>query len=83
MPMSIRFSAEEEARLEALANRTGRPKSFYVRQAVHTYLDEIEKAYSGRTRPSGNGRSPGSPPVLLKSCGRNWGCEPTGEDMGA
>lgn len=45
MPMSIRFSPEEEARLEALSTRTGRSKSFYVRQAVHTYLDEIEQAY--------------------------------------
>ncbi|MGO1865068.1 type II toxin-antitoxin system RelB family antitoxin [Corynebacterium variabile] len=43
--MSIRFSPEEEARLEALSTRTGRSKSFYVRQAVHTYLDEIEQAY--------------------------------------
>ncbi|MFR4189064.1 MAG: TraY domain-containing protein [Corynebacterium variabile] len=45
MPMSIRFSPEEEARLEALSTRTGRSKSFYVRQAVRTYLDEIEQAY--------------------------------------
>ncbi|MGO3907512.1 type II toxin-antitoxin system RelB family antitoxin [Corynebacterium variabile] len=45
MPMSIRFSPEEEARLEALSTRTGRSKSFYVRQAVQTYLDEIEQAY--------------------------------------
>lgn len=45
MPMSIRFSPEEEARLETLANSTGRPTSFYVRQAVHTYLVEIEEAY--------------------------------------
>ncbi|WP_313096626.1 type II toxin-antitoxin system RelB family antitoxin [Corynebacterium variabile] len=45
MPISIRFSPEEEARLEALSTRTGRSKSFYVRQAVHTYLDEIEQAY--------------------------------------
>ncbi|MGO1276458.1 MAG: type II toxin-antitoxin system RelB family antitoxin [Corynebacterium variabile] len=43
--MSIRFSPEEEARLEALSTRTGRSKSFYVRQAVQTYLDEIEQAY--------------------------------------
>lgn len=45
MPMSIRFAADEESRLEALAARTGRSKSFYVREAVQAHLAELEDAY--------------------------------------
>lgn len=43
--MSIRFTADEESRLEALAARTGRSKSFYVREAVQAHLAELEDAY--------------------------------------
>ena len=50
MPMSIRFTADEESRLEALATRTGRSKSFYVREAVQAHLAELEDAYgAGRS----------------------------------
>lgn len=45
MPLSIRLSDEDEARLDALAARTGRSKTFYVRQAIHLHLDEIEEQY--------------------------------------
>ncbi|MGP5931561.1 type II toxin-antitoxin system RelB family antitoxin, partial [Corynebacterium glyciniphilum] len=48
--MSIRFTADEESRLEALATRTGRSKSFYVREAVQAHLAELEDAYgAGRS----------------------------------
>jgi RHH-type rel operon transcriptional repressor/antitoxin RelB len=43
--LSIRLTEEEEGRLDALAARTGRPKTFYVRQAIHAYLDELEELY--------------------------------------
>ncbi|MDR1394416.1 MAG: TraY domain-containing protein [Bifidobacteriaceae bacterium] len=45
MPLSIRLTQEEEARLDALAARTGRPKTFYVRQAIRAHLDELEELY--------------------------------------
>ena len=45
MPLSVRLTAEEEARLEALAARTGRSKTFYVRQAIEAHLDELEERY--------------------------------------
>ena len=45
MPLSIRLTAEDEARLNALAARTGRSKSFYVRQAIEAHLSELEEVY--------------------------------------
>ncbi len=35
----------EEARLNALAARTGRSKTFYVRQAIEAHLEELEELY--------------------------------------
>lgn len=45
MPLSIRLTPEEEARLDALAARTGRSKTFYVRQAIETHLNDLEEQY--------------------------------------
>ena len=49
MSISIRLTADEEARLEVLASRTGRSKSFYVRAALHEYLDDLESAFAADT----------------------------------
>lgn len=46
MTISIRLTAEEEARLEGLARRTGRSKSFYVRTALQEYLTDLEDAFA-------------------------------------
>ena len=46
MTISIRLTADEEARLETLARRTGRSKSFYVRRALHEHLDDLEDAFA-------------------------------------
>ena len=45
MPLSVRLTPEEEARLNALAARTGRSKTFYIRQAIEAHLDELEELY--------------------------------------
>ena len=45
MALSIRLSPEDEARLEALAQRTGRSKTFYVREAIHAHLGELEEQF--------------------------------------
>ena len=45
MPLSVWLTAEHEARLDALAARTGRSKTFYVRQAIEAHLDELEGVY--------------------------------------
>lgn len=46
MTISIRLSADEEDRLEQLARRTGRSKSFYVRTALHEHLADLEDAFA-------------------------------------
>ncbi|MDJ0322370.1 DUF6290 family protein [Cryobacterium sp. PH31-AA6] len=43
MAISVRLTPEDEQRLEQLAARTGRSKSFYVREAIHEHLDDLEE----------------------------------------
>jgi RHH-type transcriptional regulator, rel operon repressor / antitoxin RelB len=43
--LAIRLPQSIEKRLEKLARRTGRTKSFYVRQAILEHLDELEDLY--------------------------------------
>jgi RHH-type rel operon transcriptional repressor/antitoxin RelB len=45
MAISIRLTPEDEARLEQLAANTGRSKTFYVREAIHEHLDDLEERY--------------------------------------
>lgn len=47
MSHMLNFRADDElhARLERLAKLTGRTKTFYVREAVTTHLDELEDIY--------------------------------------
>lgn len=43
MPLSIRLDADSEARLAALAEGTGRSKTYFVREAIRAHLDELEE----------------------------------------
>ena len=43
--MAIRLPEEIESRLAALASRTGRSKTFYAREAILTYLEDLEDYY--------------------------------------
>ena len=43
--LAIRLPEDIEKRLEKLARRTGRTKSFYVRQAILEHLDDLEDLY--------------------------------------
>jgi RHH-type rel operon transcriptional repressor/antitoxin RelB len=43
--LAIRLPQSIEKRLEKLARRTGRTKSFYVREAILEHLDELEDMY--------------------------------------
>ena len=45
MAISVRLSPEDEGRLEQLAARTGRSKTFYIREAIHEHLDDLEERY--------------------------------------
>ena len=48
--LAVRIPEEMDSRLEKLAALTGRPKSFYVREALHAHLDEIEDTYTALYR---------------------------------
>ncbi len=48
-PFSIRLDAELDARLERIARRTGRSKSFYVKQALEQQIEDIEDLYLARS----------------------------------
>jgi RHH-type rel operon transcriptional repressor/antitoxin RelB len=43
--LALRLPPEIERRLEALAKRSGRSKSFYAREAILEHLDDLEAAY--------------------------------------
>jgi RHH-type rel operon transcriptional repressor/antitoxin RelB len=40
--LGVRIEKELEAKLESLAKKTGRTKSYYVREAVRLYLEDRE-----------------------------------------
>ena len=48
--LALRLAPEIEKRLEALARKTGRTKSFYAREAILRHLDDIEDAHLARER---------------------------------
>ena len=48
--VAVRLTKEIEDRLDSLAEKTGRTKSFYIRQALEEYLEEMEDAYLAEKR---------------------------------
>jgi RHH-type rel operon transcriptional repressor/antitoxin RelB len=50
MILSLRLPPEIENRLENLARRTGRTKSFYIREAILEHLDDLENLYLAERR---------------------------------
>lgn len=48
--LAIRLPPEIEARLERLAKRTGRTKTFYAREALLEYIDDMEDLYLAEKR---------------------------------
>lgn len=53
--LALRLPEEIERRLEALAKRTGRTKSFYAREALLRHLDDLEDGYLAKERLSTGG----------------------------
>lgn len=45
MTIAFRPRGDQEERLEALARRTGRTKSFYLAEALDAHLDDLEERY--------------------------------------
>lgn len=54
--LALRLTPDLEARLDRLAKRTGRAKSFYAREAIARHLDELEDGYLALDRLERSGR---------------------------
>lgn len=54
--LAIRLPEEIEARLTELAAKTGRTKTFYVREAILQHLDEMEDKYLAINRLENSGK---------------------------
>ena len=50
--LALRLPPEIEERLDALAKRTGRSKSYYAREAILEHLDNLEDIYLAEQRLS-------------------------------
>ncbi len=48
--LAIRLDSEIEKRLELLAKKTGRTKTFYVREAIVEHIDDLEDIYLATQR---------------------------------
>ena len=48
--LAVRLPAEVEKRLDALAKKTGRTKSFYAREAIIEHLEDLEDLYLAEQR---------------------------------
>jgi RHH-type rel operon transcriptional repressor/antitoxin RelB len=48
--LAIRLPPEIEERLDRLAKKTGRTKTFYAREAILEYLDDLEDLYLAEKR---------------------------------
>ena len=50
--LALRLPDELEKRLDALAKKTGRTKSFYAREAILRHLEDLEDFHLARRRLS-------------------------------
>ena len=60
--LALRLPPEIEQRLDALAEKTGRSKSSYAREAILRHIEDIEDTYLARLR-----RQRGGSRVTLES----------------
>lgn len=55
--IAVRREKDIENRLDRLAKRTGRTKTFYVREAISENLEDIEDAYIAKKRLKSQGET--------------------------
>lgn len=48
--LALRLPPDLEARLDALAKKTGRTKSFYAREAIIEHIEDLEDLYLAEER---------------------------------
>jgi len=63
--LALRLPADIEQRLDTLAKKTGRSKSYYAREAILRQLEDIEDYYLSRRR-----LARGGPRVTLEALER-------------
>ena len=62
MALSLRLPEDVEARLDKLARKTGRTKTFYIREAIIEHLEDLEDYYLALERI----QNPEGDPVSLE-----------------
>ncbi len=72
--LAIRLPEKIEKRLDRLAKRTGRTKTYYAREAILEYLDDLEDIYLAEKELQAI-RSGRSKPVPLEKIMRRYGME--------
>ena len=68
--LTIRLNNDLENRLIALSQKTGRPKSYYVRQAIQAFLEEKEDYLLAISRLEKN-----NPRILLAELEKKLGLD--------
>lgn len=69
--IAVRMPAEVEARLDILAKKTGRTKTYYVREAVVEYIDDLEDLYLAEEELR-----------AIKAGAKTWSIEEVRKDLG-
>ncbi len=59
--LAVRLPEDLEDRLYSLAEKTGRPKSYYVREALAEYMTDLEDHYLAEQRMKKFGDGPAIP----------------------
>ena len=72
--LAIRLPEKIEKRLDRLAKRTGRTKTYYAREAILQHLDDLEDIYLAEKRLAAI-RSGRSRPIPLEEVMRRHGLE--------
>ncbi len=67
--LSVRLDAHTEQFLETLAKETHRPKSFFVKEALKNYMQDMEDYYEAQVRSRDENRNLISVEELEKSLG--------------
>ena len=65
--LALRLSKDIEDRLDRLASRTGRTKTFYAREAIETHLDDLEDFFLAEERLSNFRAEDAIPLATLKA----------------
>jgi RHH-type rel operon transcriptional repressor/antitoxin RelB len=66
--LAVRLSPDIEKRLDELSKKTGRTKTYYAREAIIEYIDDLEDYYLAVDR--------------LRSPGRRWTMEEVEKELG-